>query len=116
MYRQSNQFQNRRADGAWETVRVPVVWPEDDDGEGPDAPAMEAAGRREVVTRLLQILTDGATDPATVGERAVILASVALPDFHAKSLRELGRVLGCSHTEARRRVTVFLREVAKMSE
>lgn len=90
--------------------RVPVCWPE----SGEDAEKELSRMRQETIVRFLQLLTSGARSADEVGQRGVVMAFETLPGFHAKGYRELGRLLGCSHTEARRLVTRFRKEISQI--
>jgi hypothetical protein len=86
---------------------VPVVWPEDDEIE----PAHHAPPTGLMGETLSLVLRAG--NIADIGARSAMLGFLVESPNAPTSLRELGRVLGCSHVTASARLNRFKAEMLR---
>jgi len=87
---------------------VPVVWPEDDDDNEPTHHAPPTGLMGETLSLVLR-----AGNIADIGARSAMLGFLVKSPNAPTSLRELGRVLQCSHVTASARLNRFKAEMLR---
>lgn len=82
-----------------------------------DAEPASIRAQGEIVYRLLSALIVGASDVRHIGERAILMAAAfRFPFAPARTSRELGEWLGCSHVTASKKLATLSKDFPAIIE